>query len=137
MQFILIELLLDGLKLASLNTPAALSSSFSIVGALLLGDLAIEAGWFSPEVVLYMSFVAVANFTITSFELTYALKFNRILLLILTGLFNYWGFAAGLILLAWQLFSVKTLSGHKYMAPLIPFNWKQLSSLLVRKPKKR
>lgn len=135
-QFIIIELLLDGLKLASLNTPSALSNSFSIVGALLLGDLAINAGWFSPEVVLYMAFVAVANFTLTSFELSYALKFNRLMLLILTELLNYWGFAVGIILLIIQLFTVKTLDGYHYMSPLIPFDWKKLSALLVRKTKK-
>ncbi len=136
MQFILIELLLDGLKLASLNTPSALSSSFSIVGALLLGDLAIQAGWFSPEVVLYMSFVAVANFTLTSFELSYALKFNRILMLVLTSLLDYWGFGIALVLLILQLFTVKTLDGYRYMAPLIPFDGKTLFALLVRKTKK-
>ncbi len=136
MQFIIIELMLDGLKLASLNTPNALSSSFSIVGALLLGDLAITAGWFSPDVVLYMAFVAVANFTVTSFELGYALKFGRLMTLLLTAMFNYWGFAAGMILIVVQIFSVKTLAGYHYMAPLIPFNWKALSSLLVRKTKK-
>ncbi len=135
-QFIIIELLLDGLKLASLNTPSALSSSFSIVGALLLGDLAIQAGWFSPEVVLYMAFVAVANFTLTSFELSYALKFNRIFLLLLTSVLNVWGFSLGMVLLVVQLFTVKTLDGYHYMAPLIPFDFKKLSSLLVRKTKK-
>lgn len=135
-QLILIELLLDGLKLASLNTPNALSSSFSIVGALLLGDLAIQAQWFSPEVVLYMAFVAVANFTLTSFELSYALKFNRILMLVLIHLFGVWGLLVGLILLLVQLLTVKTLSGRRYLEPLFPLHWKALSSLLVRKTKK-
>ncbi len=135
-QLIIIELLLDGLKLASLNTPNALSNSFSVVGALLLGDLAIGAGWFSEEVVLYMAFVAIANFTLTSFELSYAIKLNRILMLVFIRLWNYWGIVIALILLGIQLFTVKTLSGYQYMAPLIPFRWKELSSLLVRRTKK-
>ena len=136
MQFIVIELLLDGLKLASLNTPSALSNSLSVVGALLLGDLAIQAGWFSPEVVLYMAFVAVSTYTLTSFEISYALKFNRMLLLILTAICNLWGFVLGILLLILQLFTVKTLDGCRYLSPLIPFDWKKLSTLLVRRTKK-
>ena len=70
-QLLLIEFIIDGLKLASLNTPSVLSNSFSVVGALILGDFAVQAKWFVPEVVLFMAFVAIANFTQPSFCLLY------------------------------------------------------------------
>ncbi len=132
-QLIIIEFIIDALKLASLNTPSALSNSFSVIGALVLGEFAITARWFVPEVVLYMAFVAIANFTQPSYELGYALKFSRIFLIILIALFNYWGFIAGLILVFTCLATTKTLSGKSYLYPLIPFDRRVFSSLLIRK----
>lgn len=132
-QLLLIEFIIDGLKLASLNTPSVLSNSFSVVGALVLGDFAVQAKWFVPEVVLFMAFVAISNFTQPSFELGYAFKLFRVLILILTGLFNLWGFIAGLVLMMIILSCSKTITGRGYLYPVIPFNAKALSRLLVRR----
>lgn len=133
-QLFIIEFVIDGLKLASLNTPSMLSNSFSVVGALLLGDFAVKTGWFVPEVVLYMAFVAIANFTQPSHELGYALKLSRMLLLLFTALFNLWGFIGAILLLTLLVCTTKTISGRCYLFPLIPFNAKALSSVFIRKP---
>lgn len=132
-QLLLIELVIDGLKLASLNTPGALSNSFSVVGALILGDFAVGAGWFVPEVVLYMAFVAIATFAQPSFELGYAFKLWRVVLLILTTFFNLWGFLIGCAAFLLVLFTTKTIDGRCYLYPLIPFNATALSRLLWRR----
>ena len=134
LQLLIIEFMIDGLKLASLNTPNALSNSFSIVGALILGDFAVKAQWFVPEVLLYMAFVAIANFTQPSFELGYAFKLFRMFILILTAIFRIWGFIAGIVIMFIILLCSKTLSGRSYLYTLIPFKWSALSSLLIRKP---
>ena len=125
--------IIDGLKLASLNTPSVLSNSFSVVGALVLGDFAVQAKWFVPEVVLFMAFVSIANFTQPSFELGYAFKLFRVLILILTAIWNVWGYIAGLVLMFVVLISSKTISGRGYLYPVIPFNAQALSRLLVRR----
>ena len=75
----------------------------------------VEAGWFNSEVMLYMAFVAVANYTQPNFELGYALKFMRLALLVLTALFNWWGFALGCILVVCSICFNKTLSGRSYL----------------------
>ncbi len=133
-QLLAIELMIDGVKLASLNTPGALNNAFGMVGALLLGEFAITAGLFVPEVMLYMAFVAVANFTQPSFELGYAFKLFRMLFLILTALWNLWGFAAGVVLLFVILLTTQTISGRSYFYPVIPFDGKALWALIVRRP---
>ena len=133
-QLFVIEIMIDGVKLASLNTPGALNNAFGMVGALLLGEFAITAGLFVPEVMLYMAFVAVANFTQPSYELGYAFKLFRMLFLLLTWLFNLWGFAAGVILMFVVLLTTKTISGRSYFYPLIPFDGKALWALMVRRP---
>lgn len=133
-QLLIIEMVIDTLKLASLNTPNSLSNSFSVIGALVLGDLAVSAQLFSSEVVLLMAFVAIANFAQPSFELGYAFKLSRIFVLILTAIFNLWGFIAGLLTVILLMAFTKTVSGRGYLYPLIPFNGKALSRLLIRHP---
>lgn len=132
-QILIIEFVIDALKLASLNTPSALSNSFSVVGALVLGEFAVNSGLFAPEVVLFMSFVAIANFTQPSYELGYAIKLSRILIIILTALFDIWGFIVSLVITAAVICFTKMIDGYTYLYPLIPFDKNALVSLLVRK----
>ena len=131
-QLLIVEFVIDTLRLASLNTPSALSNSFSVVGALVLGEFAVRSGWFVSEVVLFMAFVAISNFTQPSFELGYAIKLARTMILILCGLFKIWGFAAGLLIVFAVIATTKTIDGYTYLYPLIPFNKEALKSLLVR-----
>lgn len=131
-QFLLIEFMIDGLKLASLNTPSMLNNSLSVVGGLILGDFAVQTGWFCPEVILYMAIVAIASFTQQSYELGYAFKFARIFLLIGSALFGIWGFIIVLISTFIFIASNKTVSGKGYLYPLIPFNRKDLMLMFFR-----
>ena len=134
LQLLTVELIIDGVKLASLNTPAVLNNAFGIVGALILGEFAVSAGLFNSEVLLYMAFVAIANFTQPSYELGYAFKLFRMVLLILTALFNWWGFGAGVLLMLVLLVTTPTVCNSGYLYPLIPFKWKALRRLLLRRP---
>ena len=131
-QLLLLDFVVDLLKLASLNTPDALSSSFSMLGALILGDFAVQARWLVPEVLVYMAFVAIANFAQPSFELGYALKLMRMLFLILVALLDIWGLVAGSIILLLLLLTTKPILGRGYLYPLIPFNGKVFLRLLIR-----
>ena len=132
LQLFLTEFALDGLKLASLNTPDALSSSLSVVGGLLLGDFAVKVGWLCPDVILYMAFVATANFTQSSYELGYAFKYMRMFTLLMTFLLNYIGFIIGILTGLLFLCINRSFGGKSYLYPLIPFNGKALTRLLFR-----
>lgn len=136
LQFIMLEIAVDGLRLASLNTPDALSNSLGIVGGLLLSEFAVSAGWFITEAILLMAFVTIASFSLPSFEMGYAMKFERLLLLVLTQIFGVWGFLSGIVLLIIGMLSVKTLSGRNYLYPIVPFNLKGFTELFVRYPMK-
>ncbi len=132
LQFVILEIALDGLNLASLNTPGSLGTSLSIIGGLVLSDFAIQTGWFIPHTILYMAVIALSSFTQTSIELTYAFKFSRLILVVLTGFFGTWGFIAGLIIVFVMMCCTKTFTGSPYLYPLIPFNGKALWHLLFR-----
>ena len=114
-QFLLLELSIDGLRLAAMNTPTMLSTPLSVIAGIVMGEFSVQSGWFNSEVMLYMAFVAVANYTQPNFELGYALKFMRLMLLILTAAFNLYGFIIGCILVLCFLIFNKTLSGRNYL----------------------
>lgn len=136
-QLLLVEFIIDALRLASLNTPNMLNNSLSVVGGLILGDFAVDVGWLIPEVIVYMAFVAIANFTQRSYELGYAIKFLRIFLLIATGIFGFWGFCGGFVICIVLLATNSTVNGKRnYLYPLIPFNGKALLSLIIRVKKR-
>lgn len=114
-QLLILEIAIDGLRLAALNTPSMLSTPLSVIAGLVMGEFSVKSGWFNAEVMLYMAFVAVANYTQPNFELGYALKFMRLELLILTAMFNWWGFVIGCVVILCSICFNKTLSGRSYL----------------------
>lgn len=133
-QLFIVEIIIDALKSASINTPSALNNSFSVLGALVLGEFAVEAGWFVPEVVLYMAFVAITDFAQPNVEFGYALKLMRMILLALVWIMGVRGLVLGVTIILLFVATTKTVTGSSYLYPLIPFNWRRLTSLLIRRP---
>ena len=133
-QLVVIEIVLAALRMASLNTPAALIGSFGIVGALLLGEVAVISELLIPETVLMMGFVALGNFAQPSPELGYALTFVRMITLALVWLFSFWGFVAGMVIMLLLISTTRTVSSSSYWYPLIPFNARALGRLFFRVP---
>ena len=134
LQLLFAEFIVDLIKLTSLNTPPVFSNSFSMIGALVLGDFAVQAHWLVPEVLAYMAFVAIANFAQPSYELGYAFKLLRLMLLLLVGALDWLGLVLGTAVILALLVTNKPIAGRGYLYPLIPFNGRALRELLVRHP---
>lgn len=134
-QFILLEIAVDGLKLASLNTPESLGMSLSVIGALVLGEFSVSSGWFVPQTILCMAVVALASFIQPSMELGYAIKFVRILMLSGAHCFGWPGMAAAFVLSVAVMAGTRTIVGTSYLYPLVPFDGKKLKRLVFRTKK--
>ena len=134
-QFILLELAVDGLKLASLNTPESLGMSLSVIGALILGEFSVSSGWFVPQTILCMAVVALASFTQPSIELGYAVKFVRVLMLTGAHFLGWPGMAGAFVLSLIVMATTKTLVGTSYLYPLIPWEGSKLKKLIFRTKK--
>ena len=134
-QLILLEIAVDALKLASLNTPESLGMSLSVIGALILGEFSISSGWFIPQTILCMAVVALASFTQPSIELGYAVKFVRILMLIGAHFLGWPGMAAAFILSLIVMACTKTIVGTSYLYPLVPWDGEKLKRLVFRTKK--
>lgn len=131
-QLLMLEFIIDGLKLSSLNTPNMLSSAFSIIAGIIVSDFAVQSGWFCAQTLLYMAFVAMANYSQPGYELGYAIKFMRMLLLVLVAIFGIWGFAAGIAAVLYFVLSTKIEGEKRYFWPAIPFSAKGFARLIFR-----
>lgn len=136
-QLIIMEFVLEIIRISTMNTPNVLGSSIGIVGALLVGEFAVSSGWLAAETVFYMSFLAISMYASPNFEYGYATKFMRIVLVILTGLFDEIGLIAGTILLFLLLISTKTVDGKSYLYPFVPFDGTELKKYSIRNRLKR
>ncbi|WP_078391339.1 spore germination protein [Shouchella patagoniensis] len=130
-QFIIAEAGIEMLRMASIHTPSAVAEALGLVAALLIGDIAIEVGMFSPEVILYLAIAAVGTFATPSYELSLANRFMRIVFLIATAAFGVVGFVVSTTV--WLILLVR-LKGLQvpYMWPFIPFNLKALRDVFLR-----
>ena len=132
-QFLLAELAIDVLRRAILNSPASMATSFGILGAVIIGQVATKVGLFTPEALVYMVGAAIASFAVSNMELGMALRILRISLILLEWLWGLPGIVVGVLF--WVMMAARTESlGIPYLWPLLPFNWPALRSVLVREP---
>ena len=131
-QLLILEFAIDGLRLAAVNTPSMLTTPLSVIAGIVLGEYSVKSGWFNSETMLYMAFVTIANYSQASFEMGYALKFMRVILLILTSLLNVWGFILGTAIAVCSIVFNRTIAGKSYIYPLIPFSWPEIKKRFLR-----
>ena len=132
LQLLVLEFAIDGLRLAAINTPSMLSTPLSVIAGIVVGEFAVNSGWFNAETMLYMAFVSIANYTQSSYELGYAFKFFRIIFTVLTALFQLPGLIAGVLFFLWSLLANRTVMGGSYLAPLFPPDFKRMGRSLLR-----
>ena len=109
-----------------------LTTPLSVIAGIVLGEYAVKSGWFNSETMLYMAFVTVANYSQASFELGYAMKFMRVIILIFTAVFNLWGYILGTVFAVCAIIFNKTIAGKSYIYPLIPFHFSELKKRFFR-----
>jgi stage V sporulation protein AF len=133
LQFLIAEMAVDMVRMATIHTPTALATAVGIIAALLIGDMAVTVGLFNAEVVMYTAAAVVGNYLTPSYELGFANRLIRLFLLIMVGLFRLPGLLAGFGLVLALLVFTRSF-GVPYLWPLIPFNARALYSILVRRP---
>lgn len=133
LQLLLLEVGLDLIRVALIHTPTALATSLGIVGAVLLGQLAVDVGLLTPETILYVAITAIGYFATPSIEFAYALRIFRYVLYAATIPFGLIGLLGGLALV-FLVFAFTRSLGLPYLWPLLPFNGRALLRLLFRYP---
>lgn len=129
-----VEFLLDLFRYSASLSSSRFSGSLSIVGGLLIGDMAVKLNWASAEVLFYAAITLLASLSLSSLEFSEALRVYRIFLIAATGFFGIWGFGIGCGLVLLSMVTTPTFGGMSYFWPLFPFNGKALRRLLFRSP---
>ncbi len=135
LQLLTVEVMIDSLKIASLNTPDNISNSLSVVSGLLLSDFAVSAGLLVPQTILYSAIASITNFIPTNYELGYTFKFWRMSLIVLTALFRIWGFALGVAVFLLILLFNRTADNKSYLYPFDPKDKKGILKFFIRTDK--
>ncbi len=133
LQFLLAEIAIEMIRLATIHTPSPIATAMGIIAAILIGDIAVSIGLFAPEVILYTAVAFIGTFMTPSQELALANRLARILLILAVGLFSLPGLLFGTLILFVYLGATKSF-GVPYLWPLVPFNWGALKTILVRPP---
>ncbi|HWL22534.1 MAG TPA: spore germination protein [Ureibacillus sp.] len=133
LQIIIASLGLEYLRIAAIHTPTPLSTAMGLVAGVIIGQIAIEVGLFSSEVVLYTAVVAIFSFAIPTYELSVALKYFQFFIIILTALWGANGFFISLFL-TFSYFCHLRPMNVPYMWPLVPFFPKAFARVFIRFP---
>ncbi|WP_157037632.1 spore germination protein [Ornithinibacillus californiensis] len=132
-QLILGVIGIEFLRMAAIHTPTALSTAMGLIAAVLIGQIAIDVGLLSPEVILYISVSAIGSYVTPSYELSVANKVATVVLLLATAFFGIYGYVISSTLFILFLVSLRSMR-TPYMWPLIPFNPKAMLTTLIRVP---
>lgn len=133
LQIVIADIGIEYLRIAAIHTPTPLSTAMGLIAGVIIGQIAIDVGLFSSEVVLYTAIVAIFTFAIPNYELSISVKVFRIVLLLLTVTFDENGFFLGIALLFYYLVGLRPMN-VPYLWPLVPFFPKALMRVLIRFP---
>ncbi|WP_415639828.1 spore germination protein [Paenibacillus lupini] len=132
-QFLIVEVGVDLMRLASVHTPSTLATAVSLVAAIMVGDIAVKTGLFINEVVLYMAIAAVGMFATPSYELGLANRIVRLVLILAVSIFHAPGFVVATTAILMMLCMQRSFN-RPYMWPFIPFDYRAMWNIIVRKP---
>lgn len=133
MQLLIADLGIEYLRIAAIHTPTPLSTAMGLIAGIIIGQIAIDVGLFSSEVVLYAAISAIFTFAIPNYELSISVKVFRLLLLSATALFGINGFFIGIFAIFMYLCALKPMK-VPYLWPLVPFFPKAFLRVFIRFP---
>ncbi|NLW00856.1 MAG: spore germination protein [Clostridiales bacterium] len=119
LEALIMETTFEVLREAGIRMPRAIGPAISIVGALVLGQAAVEAGFISAVMVIVVSITAISSFAIPNYEMSNAIRLLRFLLMIMAGVLGLYGILMGLIILTLHLCKIKSVT-VPYLTPIAP-----------------
>ena len=130
---LLLELIIELLREAGARLPTKVGQTMGIVGGLIIGEASVQAGLTSNILIIVVAMSALATFTTPSYLMGTSLRIIRFPLILLAGLYGLIGLMFGVSLIFIHLLRLTTL-GRPYLAPLYPFEWKDLNKVFFRLP---
>ncbi len=129
----IMEIAFEALREAGIRTPKAIGQAISILGALVIGQAAVQAGIVSAPMVIIVSLTGIASFIIPYFDLGISIRLLRFPIMVLSGTFGIFGLMIGCLLIYIHLVHLKSF-GMPYLTPLAPLRVSDLKDVLGRAP---
>lgn len=133
LEALLLELTFELLREAGLRLPRSIGPAVSIVGALIIGDAAVRAGLVSTPMVVVVAFTGIASFVAPAYNAGIIIRIARFGFLIFSGILGLFGIMLFFILIMTRMVTLSSF-GIPYLSPLVPFNYKQITDILLRRP---
>lgn len=130
----LLELIIEVVREASLRMPRLIGQTLTIVGVLIIGQSAVQAGLFSNIMLVVVALTAIASFTTPVFSVGITLRLLRFVLLFLAASLGIFGIVAGIYALYLHLVSLRSF-GFPYLKPLAPLVTSDLKDTAIRVPR--
>ena len=127
----IMEVTFEVLREAGIRMPRAVGSALSIVGALILGQAAVEAGFVSAAMVIIVSVTAIASFALPNYNLGIAARILRFLLLIVASYAGLYGVLIASLIIGMHMCGLRSF-GVPYLAPIAPFRLNEQKDVLFR-----
>ncbi|MCF8567069.1 spore germination protein [Alicyclobacillus tolerans] len=127
------QIAFESLREAGLRLPRAVGQSVSIVGALIIGDAAVNANIVSPGMVIVVAAAGVASYTIPSQDLVNTNRILQFPFMVVASLLGLYGIVTLGLVLVIHMVSLRSF-GVPYMAPLAPFSWSEMRDTFIRVP---
>ena len=128
-----LEVTFEILREAGVRLPKPIGQAVSIVGALVIGQAAVQANIVSPLMVIVVALTGIATFCIPQFNMSLPVRILRFSLMILAVVFGMFGVMIGILFIMMHLFSMESF-GKPYMSPLAPLRTGDLKDTLIRFP---
>jgi spore germination protein KA len=133
-ELVVIMLLLEILREASIRLPHAIGTAMSIAGGLIIGDTAVKSGIISSPLLIIVGVTATASFVLPSFS--QQLSVLRLMFIFAGGFAGFFGISACAVMLSANICS-QSLDGVPFSSPAAPFNPDGMSEMLGRKTFRR
>jgi spore germination protein KA/spore germination protein len=130
---LIMEVTFEALREAGIRLPKAVGSAVSILGALVVGQAAVDAGIVSAPMVIVVSLTGIASFTIPRFGGAIAIRMLRFPLMIAAAIFGLFGILLCILIIVGHLASLRSF-GVPYLSPVSPLSVQDLKDALVRSP---
>lgn len=133
LEALLMEIVFELMREAGLRMPKPVGQAVSIVGSLVIGQAAVQAGIVSPFLVILVALTGIASFAIPNYSASFSIRLIRFPLLIASGTLGLMGFSAVFTILAVHALSIRSF-GEPYLAPATPFQPTDQKDIVFRFP---
>ncbi|WP_309121919.1 spore germination protein [Paenibacillus sp.] len=133
LEALLMEIAFELMREAGLRMPKPIGQAVSIVGSLIIGQAAVQAGLVSPFMVIVVAVTGIASFAIPNYPASFSIRLVRFPLIVAAGFFGLLGFAVFLFAFMIHALSLRSF-GEPYLAPAAPFRPQDQKDLLARMP---